>query len=196
MAKEDTAERDIMAYDEAYYLDIEPTKGSDAVAQNELMNVGFISLEESTNPTEVSVQYIGDKSKTNKVTGYDNQFAFETNLIKNNKVVEYINNIFEKRLTGANAEQNLTIVKLWKPVADGSGTEYEARQIKTSTVIETKTITPGENINLSGTFKGVGDFVYGKFDTSTKTFTADGAKMSAMQQASMLNNLQNKLVKT
>ncbi len=186
----DTLEKDVMAYDEAYYLDVQPEKGAEATAQNELMNVGFTSLEESTNPTEVSVQYIGDKSKTNKVTGYDNQFAFETNLIKNNKVVEYINNIFEKRLTGADAEQNLTIVKLWKPVADGEATEYEARQIKTSTVLDTKTITPGENINLSGTFKGVGDFVYGKFDTATKTFTADEAVMSEMQRTSLLNDIE------
>lgn len=187
----DTAERDVMAYDEAYYLDVQTDKGAEASPQNELMNVGFTSMEESTNPTEVSVQYIGDKSKTNKVTGYDNQFAFETNLIKNNKVVEYVNNIFEKRLTGADAEQNLTIVKLWKPAED-SGTKYEARQIKTATVLDTKTVTPGENINLSGTFKGVGDFVYGKFDTSTKTFTPDEAVMSAMQKATAMNNLSSK----
>lgn len=184
----DTLEKDVMAYDEAYYLDVQPEKGAEATAQNELMNVGFTSMEESTNPTEVSVQYIGDKSKTNKVTGYDNQFAFETNLIKNNKVVEYINNIFEKRLTGADAEQNLTIVKLWKPVADGEATEYEARQIKTSTVLDTKTITPGENINLSGTFKGVGDFVYGKFNTATKTFTPDGAEEASIATTSETNN--------
>lgn len=191
----DTAERDVMAYDEAYYLDIANKSSGGSTAQNELMNVGFTSMEESTNPTEVSVQYIGDKSKTNKVTGYDNQFAFETNLIKNNKVVEYINNIFEKRLTGADAEQNLIIVKLWKPVAEGGGTKYEARQIKTATVLDTKSVTPGENINLSGTFKGVGDFVYGKFDTSTKTFTADGAAMSAMQTATMLNSLADTKIK-
>lgn len=187
----DTAERDVMAYDEAYYLDVQPEKGAEASPQNELMNVGFTSMEESTNPTEVSTQYIGDKSKTNKVTGYDNQFAFETNLIKNNKVVEYINNIFEKRLTGADAEQNLTIVKLWKPAEDSS-TKYEARQIKTATVLDTKTLTPGENITLSGTFKGVGDFVYGKFDTSTKTFTPDAAALSEIQKATAMNNLSSK----
>lgn len=188
----DTAEKDIMAYDEAYYLDVADKSSGGGTAQNELMNVGVTSMEESTNPTEMSTQYIGDKSKTNKVTGYDNQFAFETNLIKNNKVVEYINNIFEKRLTGADAEQDLIIVKLWKPVEEGSGTEYEARKIKTSTVLDTKTVTPGENITLSGTFKGVGDFVYGKFNTSTKTFTPDKAAMSAMQKATAMNNLSSK----
>lgn len=187
----DTAEKDIMAYDEAYYLDVADKSTGGGTPKNELMNVGVTSMEESTNPTEVSTQYIGDKSKTNKVTGYDNQFAFETNLIKNNKVVEYINNIFEKRLTGADAEQNLTIVKLWKPVEE-SETEFEARQIKTSTVLDTKTVTPGENITLSGTFKGVGDFVYGKFNTSTKTFTADGAAMSVMQKTMSLNTMANK----
>lgn len=168
----DNVEQDVMAYDEAYYLDIEDTKGAEAVPEIELMNVGVTSMEESTNPTEISTQYIGDKSATNKVTGYDNQFAFETNLIKNNKVVEYIYDIFRKRKTGIYAQQNLIIVELWNPVASTTG-KYNARQLMTTTVLDTKTVTPGENINLTGTFKGVGDFVYGTFDVTTKTFTAD-----------------------
>ena len=180
-----TVEQDVMAYDEAYYLDVEATKGAEAEEDIQLMNVGFTSMEETSNPTEVSTQYIGDKSKTNKVTGYDNQFAFETNLIKNNKVVEYINDIFEKRKTGVYAEQYLYIVKLWKSVTGGG---YEARRIKTATVVDTKTITPGENINITGTFKGVGDFEYGKFDTSTKTFTPDGAEEASIATTSETNN--------
>ena len=93
-------EIEVMSYDEAYYLDVEETKASDATADIQLMNVGVTKMEESSNPTEKSTQYIGDKSKTNKVTGYDNQFAIESDLIKNNKVVEYLYKIFRDRKTG------------------------------------------------------------------------------------------------
>ena len=186
----DTAERDVMSYDEARYLDVQTDKSDVAEEQIELMNVGVTSIEESSNPTEKSVQYVGDKSMTNKVTGYDNQFAIESNLIKNNKVIEYLFDIFRKRKTGRDAQQNYYIVELWNPVEDSpENTKYKARKIMTTAVIETKTDTAGENITFSGSLKGVGDFIYGKFDTSTKTFTTDGAEMSAMQKATMLNSL-------
>ena len=165
----DNSEVEVMAYDEAYYLDIEATKASNATADIQLMNVGVTKFEESSNPTEKSTQYIGDKSKTNKVTGYDNQFAIESDLIKNNKVVEYLYSIFRNRKTGKYAQQDLFIVELWNP-AEQENT-YKARKLKTTAVISSKTPNPGETITFSGDLKGVGDFVDGTFNTSTKTFT-------------------------
>lgn len=183
-------EREMMSYDEAYYLDIEPTKEAEAEEQIELMNVGTKSIEESSNPTEKSVQYIGDKSKTNTVTGYDNQFALELDRIKNNKVNDYLANIFDKRLTGRFAQQNLYIVDLLDPTEGqlGTATKFKCRKINTTAVIENKTVTAGETTTLSGSLKGVGDFSYGSFDTSTKTFTVDEETMSAMQKVRMLNS--------
>lgn len=166
----DNSEVEVMAYDEAYYLDIEATKASNATADIQLMNVGVTKFEESSNPTEKSTQYIGNKSKTNKVTGYDNQFAIESDLIKNNKVVEYLYSIFRDRKTGKYAQQDLFIVELWNPVAEQEST-YKARKLKTTAVISSKTPTPGETITFSGDLKGVGDFIDGTFNTSTKTFT-------------------------
>lgn len=161
---------EVMAYDEAYYLDIEKTKTSDATEDIQLMNVGVSKFEESSNPTEKSVQYIGDKSKTNKVTGYDNQFAIESDLIKNDKVVMYLYSIFRDRKTGVNAQQNLYIVELWNPVAEQENT-YKARKLLTSAVLSGKTPNPGETITFSGDLKGIGDFVDGTFNVKTKTFT-------------------------
>lgn len=166
----DETEVEVMSYDEAYYLDVEQTKASSAQEKIELMNVGVTKFEESSNPTEKSTQYIGDKSKTNKVTGYDNQFAIESDLIKNNKVVEYLYSIFRDRKTGKYAQQNLFIVELWNPVAEQENT-YKARKLKTTAVISSKTPNPGETITFSGDLKGVGDFVDGTFNTTTKTFT-------------------------
>lgn len=166
----DETEVEVMSYDEAYYLDIEQTKASSAQAKIELMNVGVTKFEESSNPTEKSTQYIGDKSKTNKVTGYDNQFAIESDLIKNNKVVEYLYSIFRDRKTGKYAQQDLFIVELWNPVAEQENT-YKARKLKTTAVISSKTPNPGETITFSGDLKGVGDFADGTFNTTTKTFT-------------------------
>lgn len=161
---------DIMSYDEARYLDVEATKADDATEDIQLMNVGVTKFDESSNPTEKSKQYVGDKSKTNIVTGYDNQFSIESDLIKNEKVIQYLYSIFRDRKTGKYAQQNLYIVELWNPVT-GEENTYKARKLLTTAVISSKTSTPGETITFSGDLKGIGDFVDGTFNTSTKKFT-------------------------
>ena len=163
-------EEDVMSYDEARYLDIEETKADNATEDIQLMNIGVTKFDENSNPTEKSKQYVGDKSKTNIVTGYDSQFSIESDLIKNEKVVQYLYSIFRNRKTGKYAQQNLYIVELWNPVESQENT-YKARKLKTSAVISSKVSAPGEPITFTGDLKGVGDFVDGTFNTTTKKFT-------------------------
>lgn len=167
-------EEEVMTYDEAYYLDIEDTKASNATANIQLMNVGVTKFEENANPKEKSSHYIGNKSPSNKLTGHDNQFSIESDLIKNDDVVMYLYDIFRNRKVGKYAQQDLFIVELWNQVSNnGTPVEntYKARKLLTTAVISGKTPTPGETITFSGDLKGVGDFVDGTFNTSTKTFT-------------------------
>ena len=163
-------EEDIMSYDEARYLDIEPTKDDNATADIQLMNIGITKFDENSNPTEKSKQYVGEKYKRNSITGDDNQFPIESDLIKNEKVVQYLYSIFRDRKTGKFSQQDLYVVELWNPVANQENT-YKARKLKTTAVISSKTSKPGETITFTGDLKGVGDFVDGTFNTSTKTFT-------------------------
>lgn len=158
--------KEIMAYDEARYLDVAGYGASSL--DIELMNVGFSKFDETSNPTEKSTQYIGDKSKTNSVTGYDNQFEIESDRIKNDAVNDYCYDVFVNRKTGTEAQTYLYIVD----ISDAENTTTcPARKIRVTTVIESCTNNPGENKTYSGSLKGVGDFVYGTFNTSTKTFT-------------------------
>lgn len=159
-------EQEIMAYDEARYIDC---AGYGASASDiQLLNVGFSKFDENSNPTEKSTQYVGDKSKTNKVTGYDNQFDIESDRIKNDKVNDYCYDVFVNRKVGNDAQTHLYIVDLSNETTTNT---YKARKIRVTTVIESCTNNPGESKVFSGSFKGVGDFVYGTFNTSTKTFT-------------------------
>lgn len=159
-------EKEIMAYDEARYIDVAGYGASTPDIQ--LLNVGFNKFDEKSNPIEKSTQYVGDKSKTNTVTGYDNQFDIESDRIKNDKVNDYCYDIFLNRKTGTDAETFLYLVDLADSTAENI---YSARKIRVSTVIESCTNNPGESKVFSGSLKGVGDFAYGTFNTSTKTFT-------------------------
>lgn len=159
-------EQEIMAYDEARYVDVAGYGASQTNIQ--LLNVGFNKFDESSNPIEKSTQYVGDKSKTNTVTGYDNQFDIESDRIKNNLVNDYCYDVFINRKVGNDAQTYLYLVDLSNETTTNT---YSARKIRVTTVIESCTNNPGESKVFSGSFKGVGDFTYGTFNTSTKTFT-------------------------
>lgn len=153
---------DIMAYDEAHYFDI----GTEAVPNIVLGGV-ITQLDENSNPTESEKQYIGDKSKTVKVTGYSNEFPITSDLVKGDDVCEHLYEIFTERKTGTDALVTHYVVELWNEISTGV---YKARKITQTASITGKTGNPGEQITFTGSFKG-GEFKYGTFNVSTKTFT-------------------------
>ena len=159
-------DKEIMAYDEARYIDCAGYGASQTDIQ--LLNVGFSKFDENANPTEKSTQYVGDKSKTNTVTGYDNQFDVEFDRIKNDKVNDYCYDVFVNRKTGADAQTYLYLVDLTNETTTNT---YGARKIRVSTVISSCTNNPGESKVSTGSLKGIGDFTYGTFNVSTKSFT-------------------------
>ena len=168
-------EENVMTYDEAIYVDVEETKAENATTDIQLMNVGYTQFDESSNPIEKSTQYIGQSVKTNKVTGYDNQFPISNEFIKNDAVNLYFFKIFRNRLRGKFATQDIFIVELWNKVENAENT-YAARKINTSAVMSDKKAPAGDFITYSGTLKGTGEFINGTFNVKTKTFTAETAE--------------------
>lgn len=162
--------RDIMAFDEAHYFDIGTSQSPDI----ELGGV-ITEMSESSNPIEEEKQYIHQKSKITKVTGFSNEFPITMDMVQGDDVFEYMYNLFYERKTGADLKMDHYIVKLWEPV-EGQTNTYYARKINQTCEITESTNTPGEQKTISGSLKG-GDFVYGTFNTTTKTFTEDGISL-------------------
>ena len=161
----------VMAYDEARYLEIPSMDDENPI---ELMDIGITKFDENSNPTEKQKQYIGQDSKTNIVTGFDNVFDIESDLIKNDKVIQDLYGIFRMRKTGVEAQRTLYIVELWNPVSEKANT-FKARKIVVTAVIGSKLSTPGEEITFTGSLKGVTDFTDGYFDTEKKKFDTDSS---------------------
>lgn len=157
--------KDIMVYDEAHYF---------SNAENEINLGGVITeLTESTNPIESEKHYIHQKSATTNVTGYSNEFPITMDMVKGDAVFDDFYQIFYQRKTGTDIKRDHYIVNLWEQV-ENSGTPventYNARKITQSVEITEATGDAGSQKQMSGSLKG-GDFVYGTFNTSTKTFT-------------------------
>lgn len=158
----------IKAYDEARYLDTEEIGSEQEDIQ--IMNIGFTTLTESSNITETSKHYIGMKSPTNKVTNYAKEIPFETDMIKNEKVVDCIYDIFRNEKTDTSAMRNYYSVELWNPIPEQENT-YKARKKTMTVAVNEKVGDPGTELRLTGSLKSAGDTVYGTFNTTTKKFT-------------------------
>ena len=155
--------QDIMVYDEAHYFDVGTNEQSDI----ELGGV-ITEMTESSNPTETEKQYIHQKSKITKTTGYNNEFPITMDMVKGDKVFENFYEKFYQRKTGNDLNIDHYIVNLWENQTEAN--TYKARKITQTVSITECNGAAGEQKQITGSLKG-GDFVYGTFNTSTKTFT-------------------------
>ena len=152
--------KDIMQYDQAHYFGI----------NDKIVLGGVITeLTESANPTESEKQYIHQKSKVTKVTGFANEFPITMDMVKGDEVFEYMYGLFYERKVGSDLDIEHYIVDLWEPVAEQTDT-YKARKIVQTCSITECNGAAGEQKQITGSLTG-GDFVYGTFNVSTKTFT-------------------------
>lgn len=157
----------------ADYLNAGTEKEPDYV----LMGAGYTKLDESPAAQTKSRRYVNDKSQTKSISGYDDSFPFEADQIIDERAVDFIRDIGENRKTGAEAETDYVRVDLDKKIGD-TGTEYEARKFHVAIEVADFPDNDGE-MTMSGNLLGVGDMVPGKFDTSTKTFTAADTEAGA-----------------
>lgn len=155
--------QDIMVYDEAHYFDV----GTNGTPDIELGGV-ITEMTESSNPTESEKQYIHQKSKITKTTGYSNEFPITMDMVKGDKVFENFYQKFYLRKTGNDLNIDHYIVNLWENETEAN--TYKARKITQTVSITECNGAAGEQKQITGSLKG-GDFVYGTFNTSTKTFT-------------------------
>ena len=154
--------QDIMVSDEAHYF-------GDSTGTTITLGGVITELTESSNPEESEKQYIHQKSKVVKVTGFSNEFPITMDMVKGDAVFEDFYNIWYTRATGMDAQRDHYIVNLWEPVT-GSENTYNARKITQTVSITEANGDAGAQKQITGSLKG-GDFVYGTFNVSTKTFT-------------------------
>ena len=109
----------------ANYLNVSELSSEEYV----LMGAGFTDLNESPSAQTTSKKYVNDKNATKSIVGYDWSTAFNTDMIRSEKAVDYICNIGELQLVGAEAETDYIIVDLDKPVSEKENT-FTARKFR------------------------------------------------------------------
>ena len=133
----------------------------------ELLGTGFTELNESPSAQTANKRYINQVSATQSITGYEWSISFNTDQIASDKAIEYIRNIGEMLLTGADTETEYIIVDLDKKASEEN--KFRARKFKVAIAVDSFDDNDGE-LGISGTFLGQSDPIEGTFDISTKTF--------------------------
>lgn len=153
----------VMRYQVADYL---ATDGGEFA----LMGVGFNTLDENPTAQKDAKTYINQKAQTTQIKSYQPTFPFDTDLISDEAAVMAIYDIGRNHKTGAAAEKEYVRVELFKPVAEQENT-FEARKFTVAVEVTNISGEGGGVIKVTGNLNGVGDFVAGTFNTTTKTFT-------------------------
>lgn len=135
-----------------------------------LMGVGFNTLDENPNAQTDTKTYIHQKAQSSQIKNYQTQFPFDTDLIASEEAVMALYDIGRNQKTGAGAELEYVRVELFQPHEILENT-FQGRKFKVAVAVTGITGAGGEAMKVTGTLHGVGDPVYGTFNTTTKTFT-------------------------
>lgn len=154
-------------YQEADYINV---KTGDTEAF-ELMNTGFTKIDDSPSAQTGSRRYVGDKSASKSIKGYDWTAPFEMDMIESQAAVSFIANIGRKELTGDDAETEYIRVDL---AGEKQGSGFPARKRRVAVEVSSFEDNDGE-LKGSGNLLGIGDWEEGFFDTSAKKFTTEEA---------------------
>lgn len=154
----------IIRYQIADYLNTSKS-GSDNYA---LMGAGFSALDENPSAQVDKTAYISDRSVSGTIIGYENSFAFDTQLIADDEAIRFIYDIARNQKTGGEAEAEYVRVEVFD---NEGGTSYPARKFRVAVEVTGITGAATEIMRVAGTLHQVGNFVDGTFDIQSKTFT-------------------------
>ena len=121
--------------------------------------------------------YINDKSKTTYTLGYKNVFPFDAEYIDSEDAINKIYGIARNRKVGTDAEVEYIRTDNIIDAATGlpKTTPVAARKFKCSVEVTEISGDPGGELKMTGNLNGIGDFVEGTFNLTTKVFTATGS---------------------
>ena len=149
----------------------------------EFMGTGFTQLDDEPSASTTSKRYINMSGEIQSITGYAWSAPFTFDQIDSEKAIAAIVKIGKEELTGADAETEYVSVDL-NGTSGVSG--YPAR--KRSVAIEVSSFDDSDGeIEGSGNLLAKGEWVYGYFDTSTKTFTENDTAKEAFSYAVALS---------
>lgn len=154
----------VIRYQIADYMNV----GTGSTEEYALMGAGYLTLDENPSAKIDTTAFINNKSASGTITGYENTFPFDTQLMAEEKAIKKTYDIARNQKTGADAEVDYIRVEMFEPETSGA---YPARKFRVAVEISSITGNGTEIVKVAGNLHQVGDFVDGTFNIETKSFT-------------------------
>lgn len=140
-----------------------------------LMGTGFNSLDEQPNAQVDSKIYVSDKSSTKNIISYETVFPFDIDTFNEEASIMAIYNIARNQKTGKDAileyvRTDFTVDQTGKPISP----QVMARKFNVAVEVTEFSGGGGETLKIAGNLNGVGDFVNGIFDLTSRSLSVAG----------------------
>ena len=141
-----------------------------------LMGDGFTTIDENPNAQTETVSYVNNRTSSTLTTGYQVSFPFSTRLFVEQEATMKIYQVATSHALGIDGMMRYIRVDLFKnpldPNIDEYGeNEYRARLFTVSVAVSSISGEGTSAIVVDGDLNVLGDFVLGKFNIATRTFT-------------------------
>ena len=156
----------IMRFKIADYLNV----GTNETPEYAFMGAGFNTLDETVGAQTDSKTYINQVTASTTVKGYQTEFPYDTDMVKDEKAGMALYAVGRDHKTGSDAEFDYVRVDLYDPVPEKTNL-FKARKFRVAAVVSDSKGNGGEVMVNTGTLSCVGDPVQGYFDTTTKKFS-------------------------
>ena len=153
----------------AHYLDTTPTSDTRTY---ELMNLGISGLTVDYAPETSSSQYIADNNATTEVNSYAPTTSIEQEVIKGDKIYDFINRLRRSRAILSDAYTTMITVEAYDKSEDNN---YPAEKQTVSVQIDEFGGDQPDPPHISYTINFIGAPVKGYFNVKTKEFSEDGS---------------------
>lgn len=158
-----------------HYIDV--SMGA-AETQYELLGDGVTSLNEEMNPEEETKHYIHMSKASNNVKAYQRTFEVDKEDCIDDEVQKWMDGLVDSLPTGVKAKTSFVRLRL-KDAVNGQVGSYKAIKVPCTVAVSSSGGDGGDYVHTVVNIKQCGEDVYGVFDITKNTFTANVAEQAA-----------------
>lgn len=133
------------------------------------INKGFLKVNEENGPIIDKTAFVGDVNASSTVTGYDNKWSYEAQVVAGDTVIDDLVEIAREQKTGTACERVLISVDMAAAAVSGA---YPARKAAITVEATPPTGDPRAITKTTGAFHQNGDIVLGTFNPTTPAWVA------------------------
>lgn len=156
------------------FMDVSGGTGTEEYA---LIGPGVTEMTTNYNAQTTTSQYIHEESANTTTTGYQPSAPVTAEMIKDDRVLQFVNNLRRKRATGSDAETYIVNVDVY----EGTGNSHPAEKQKVSIQLDSYGGAASEPLGLGFTINYMGNATQGTFNLSTNTFTPGASTISDLE---------------